>query len=177
MAHFGAFAVSTRAAGAGRDFRTGARVPIPPTRRAVFRAGVALRDGLNAGAAVLVAGLIGALGWVAVAIGDLKQDVGRLDATIAALPASLQTTLEPKLAASLIASLAPKLGEDLQVSVANVVRGEIGALKDEVAAMRPYQIQKIPLPAAWQAMFEGFDERLKAVELEVIQVRGGTKPQ
>jgi len=24
--------------------------PIPPTRRAVFRAGVALRDGLNAGA-------------------------------------------------------------------------------------------------------------------------------
>ena len=50
VAHFGAFAVSTRAAGAGRDFRTGGRVPIPPTRRAVFRAGVALRDGLNAGA-------------------------------------------------------------------------------------------------------------------------------
>ncbi len=50
VAHFGAFAVSTRAAGAGRDFRPGARVPIPPTRRAVFRARVALRDGLNAGA-------------------------------------------------------------------------------------------------------------------------------
>ena len=48
VAHFGAFAVST--AGAGRDFRMGARVPVPPTRRAVFRAGVALRDGLNAGA-------------------------------------------------------------------------------------------------------------------------------
>ena len=134
-------------------------------------------------AAVLVAGLIGALGWLAVVIGDLKQDVGRLDATIAALPASLQTTLEPKLAASLNASLAPKLGADLQASVANVVRGEIGALKDEVAQMKalaavqPYQVQKILLPAAWQAMFEGFDERLKAVELEVIQVRGGTKPQ
>ena len=48
VAHFGTFAVSPRAAGAGRDFRTGARVRIPPTKRAVFRAGTALRDGLNA---------------------------------------------------------------------------------------------------------------------------------
>lgn len=39
VAHFGMFLVSTRAAGAGRDFRTGARVPILPTGRAVFRAG------------------------------------------------------------------------------------------------------------------------------------------
>ena len=46
VAHFGAFAVSTRAAGVGRNFRTGARAPLPPTRRA----GAALRDGLNAGA-------------------------------------------------------------------------------------------------------------------------------
>ena len=50
VAHFGTFLVSTRAAGAGRDFRTGARVPIPPTKRAVFRAGSNLRIGLNAGA-------------------------------------------------------------------------------------------------------------------------------
>ncbi len=50
VAHFGTFLVSTRAAGAGRNFRTGARVEIPPTRRAVFRAGSNLRDGLNAGA-------------------------------------------------------------------------------------------------------------------------------
>lgn len=50
VAHFGAFAVSTRAGGPGRDFRMNAPVSIPPTRRAVFRAGVALRDSLNAGA-------------------------------------------------------------------------------------------------------------------------------
>lgn len=50
VAHFGTFAVSTRAAGAGRNFRTGARVEIPPARRAVFRAGSSLRDSLNAGA-------------------------------------------------------------------------------------------------------------------------------
>ena len=54
-AHFGTFVVSTRAAGAGRDFRTGTRVETPPTRRAVVRSGVALRDGLNAGAGTEVA--------------------------------------------------------------------------------------------------------------------------
>ena len=48
VAHFGTFAVSTRAAGSGRGFRTGARVRIPPTKRAVFRAGTSLGDGLNA---------------------------------------------------------------------------------------------------------------------------------
>ena len=45
LSHFGTFLVSTRAAGAGRNFRTGARVEIPPTRRAVFRAGSNLREG------------------------------------------------------------------------------------------------------------------------------------
>ena len=48
VAHFGTFLVSTRAAGSGRDFRTGTRVEIPPTRRAVFRAGSNLRSSLNA---------------------------------------------------------------------------------------------------------------------------------
>ncbi len=47
VAHFGAFAGLTKAAGARRDFRTGERVQIPPTRWAAFRAGTALRDGLN----------------------------------------------------------------------------------------------------------------------------------
>ena len=48
VAHFGTFMVSTGAAGAKRNFQAGARVPIPPTRRAVFRASRAFRDRLNA---------------------------------------------------------------------------------------------------------------------------------
>ena len=48
VAHFGAFVVSTRATGVGRNVRTGARVRIPPARRVIFRAGTALTNGLNA---------------------------------------------------------------------------------------------------------------------------------
>ncbi|MCY4497336.1 MAG: HU family DNA-binding protein [Rhodospirillaceae bacterium] len=47
VSRFGTFTVSTRAGGSGRDFQTGARGDILPTRRAVFRPGPHLRKGLN----------------------------------------------------------------------------------------------------------------------------------
>ena len=44
---FGTFTVTNRAATTGRNPRTGEKINIPASRQAKFRAGKALKDGLN----------------------------------------------------------------------------------------------------------------------------------
>ena len=44
---FGSFAVVTRAAGVGRNLRTGQQIRIPASKTAKFQAGQALKDAVN----------------------------------------------------------------------------------------------------------------------------------
>lgn len=44
---FGTFAVVERAAGVGRNLRTGEQIRIPPSKTAKFQAGQALKDAVN----------------------------------------------------------------------------------------------------------------------------------
>jgi DNA-binding protein HU-beta len=44
---FGTFAVVTRAAGVGRNLRTGEQIKIPESKTPKFRAGQALKDSIN----------------------------------------------------------------------------------------------------------------------------------
>ena len=91
---------------------------------------------------------------------DLPRDGRRLEA-------GLHDRLEPKIAAS------------VQEAVATVMRGEIGTLEAEISqlktlvAWRPVATQEMVSPKAWQAMFEGLNTRLEAVET-AIKVRADT---
>ena len=116
----------------------------------------------------------GKLAGLETGLGELKTAVVDLDETLGTLPATLQASLHDR--------LEPKIAASVQEAVATVMRGEIGALKAEISqvktlvAWRPVAMQEMVSPKAWQAMFEGLNTRLEAVET-AIKVRADTTPQ
>lgn len=115
-------------------------------------------------AGVLVASLVGALGWFAVAIGELKKDIGELNGTVAALPDNIQRSLDTGLVA------------DLQGTIGTVVRTEIEPLRTEVNELKTtVPLHVLTVPAEWQNSLSDLENRLRYVE-EFIRVSDDGEP-
>ena len=94
---------------------------------------------------------------------EARTAIAKLDDAIEGLPASLH------------ANLGPRLTAELQVAVATAVKGEVNTLKAEVTELKALGIWQtvgrpsVELPEKWQAVIDGLDDRLTAIEAKIVR--------
>ena len=133
---------------------------------------------------VVVVVFVGFVGWLAYEtynqsgrLASVETELKNLDANLTEARtaiAKLDDAIEG-LPASLHADLGPRLTAELQVAVATVVKGELNTLKAEVTELKALGVWQtigkpsVELPEKWQAVIDGLNNRLTAIEAKVIQ--------